>query len=220
MRRSLGMGLVVISAMALASPLEAQGVRVGVKGGFSSASIPAFDEALTGEPSAPGEGRSVRGPTGGAFIEVPLTGTVSLQVEAMYVRKGWEARFDAFQAEGHTRLLFDFVEIPALVRLGSQAATGWYVAGGPAFAVAVDRTVQIKRTGDGPWEDTPECACGFMKKTEASLVLEGGVTFARFLIEGRFTLGLTDIVDVEDPAGNAPSNSRSRVFAALVGLRF
>ena len=129
--------------------------------------------------------------------------------------------FRSFQEEGRSRWLFDFVEIPALVRLGSrQASTGWYVAGGPAFAVAIDRKLQIKRSGDGPWEDTPDCACGFLKETEGSVVLQGGVTLERFLIEGRFTQGLTDIVDVGDQAANAPSNSRSRVFAVLVGLRF
>ena len=55
-----------------------------------------------------------------------------------------------------------------------------------------------------------------LNNTDMGLVVGAGVSLSRFLAEGRYTYGLTDLNKVKDPSGA----NHNRVLSVLVGLVF
>lgn len=199
MTRSVRRGIVgvlaVIALVVFGAPAFAQGVGVGVKVG------PTFNDFTDDE--AP-DGRT--GWMGGLFIGGNRAGRVGVAVEFNYARKNARVEED-----GETSSLnVSYFQIPLLLRIngGSRDREGVNVYGivGPFFNFKVDAQADFDDAFDDSVEDI-----------DAGLVFGAGVEITRFIIEGRYDLGLRRI-NKDDEGGVVDIKSRS--FAILFGVRF
>lgn len=196
----------VLAALLLIVPgsVGAQPVTGGVKAGVVFADLTNFEDALEDVMST-----SVRtGFTGGGFVT--FGERFAVQAEVLYTQKGTEAEELGVDVE----VDIDQIEIPVLARytFGTGATRG-YVFGGPSFDFKVDAKVKASFEGEEEEEDIDEDVETF----EFAIVVGGGVEFGHFLVEGRFSLGLTDLVkDDED----FDQSIRNRTFSILGGVRF
>lgn len=193
-RRALVGVLAVLALLVFGAPAFAQGVGIGVKIG------PTFNDFTDDE--AP-EGRT--GWMGGLFIGGNRAGRVGVAVEFNYARKN--ARFEE---DGETSSLnVSYFQIPLLLRIngGSRDREGLNVYGivGPFFNFKVDAQADFDDAFDDSVEDI-----------DAGVVFGAGVEITRFIIEGRYDLGLRRINT--DDEGVVDIKSRS--FAILFGVRF
>jgi hypothetical protein len=200
MTRSVRCGIVgvltVIALVVFGAPAFAQGVGVGVKVG------PTFNDFTDDE--AP-EGRT--GWMGGLFVGGNRAGRVGVAVEFNYARKN--ARFEE---DGTTvSANVNYFQIPVLLRVngGSRDREGVNVYGlvGPFFNFKIN--ADADQFGD-VFDDSVE-------DIDAGLVFGAGVEITRFIIEGRYDLGLRRI-NKDDEGGVVDVKSRS--FAILFGVRF
>jgi hypothetical protein len=194
-RRGIVGGLAVIALVVFGAPAFAQGVGVGVKVG------PTFNDFT--DDDAP-EGRT--GWMGGLFIGGNRAGRVGVAVEFNYARKNAE-----FEEDGQTSSLnVSYFQIPVLLRIngGSRDREGVNVYGivGPFFNFKVDAQADFDDAFDESVEDI-----------DAGVVFGAGVEITRFIIEGRYDLGLRRI-NTDDEGGVVDVKSRS--FAILFGVRF
>ena len=86
-----------------------------------------------------------------------------------------------------------------------------YVSGGPSFAF------KLKEVQEEDGEETPRT--DDTKKYDVGFAFGGGVSFGRWIVDARYTLGVTDIVDIDFPF-SAPSTSKNRSFALTAGYRW
>jgi hypothetical protein len=143
---------------------------------------------------------------GGLFIGGNRAGRVGVAVEFNYARKN--ARFEE---DGETSSLnVSYFQIPLLLRIngGSRDREGVNVYGivGPFFNFKVDAHADFDDAFDESIEDI-----------DAGVVFGAGVEITRFIIEGRYDLGLRRI-NTDDEGGVLDVKSRS--FAILFGVRF
>jgi len=194
-RRALVGVLAVLALLVFGAPAFAQGVGVGVKIG------PTFNDFTDDE--AP-EGRT--GWMGGLFIGGNRAGRVGVAVEFNYARKNAEFEFE----DGSTSSLnVSYFQVPVLLRIngGSRDREGLNVYGivGPFFNFKLDAEADFDDAFDDSVEDI-----------DAGVVFGAGVEITRFIIEGRYDLGLRRINT--DDEGVVDVKSRS--FAILFGVRF
>lgn len=107
--------------------------------------------------------------TAGAFL-VTNQGLVAVQPEVLFSMQG--TKFDVDEAT------VDYFQVPVLLRIGSSSKekASFFGLVGPSFGV---------RIRDEGWSDP-------IKRTDVGLVVGAGFTVSRFLIEARYTAGLTD----------------------------
>lgn len=198
--------LLVFAALLLVAPgwAWAQPVTGGVKAGVVFADLTNFEAALEDAMST-----SMRtGFIGGGFVT--FGEPFAVQAEVLYTQKGTKAEELGVDVE----VAIDQIEIPVLARytFGTGTTRG-YVFGGPSFDFKVDAKLKASFEGEDEEEDIDEDVETF----EFAIVVGGGVEFGHFLVEGRFSLGLTDLVkDDED----FDESIRNRTFAILGGVRF
>jgi hypothetical protein len=199
--------VLLIPAMASAQA-QPRAVTFGVKAGASLSTLSLGDPSLT--PTA------LTNPVIGAFVTFRICRQLAIQPEVLYARRG--ATID----EGAGILAFTeteritYLAVPVFARLsfGGTAREGHirpYVLAGPEFGfrLKATETGEILGAGTGT-EDVLEN----YRRTDIGLAVGAGVEIARFLVEGRYTLGLTNI----DATG--VSTLKNRVFAILAGVRF
>jgi hypothetical protein len=203
MRRRL---LLVFATLLLIAPgwVGAQPVTGGVKAGVVFADLTNFEAALEDAMST-----SMRtGFIGGGFVT--FGEPFAVQAEVLYTQKGTKAEELGVDVE----VDIDQIEIPVLARytFGTGATRG-YVFGGPSFDFKVDAKLKASFEGEDEEEDIDEDVETF----EFAIVVGGGVEFGHFLVEARYSMGLTDLVkDNED----FDESIRNRTFAILGGVRF
>jgi hypothetical protein len=183
--------------MACGAPAMAQ-ISYGVKGGINFADL-AFDEgdiASTGRP----------GPLAGGFATIPLLGWLALQPEVIYTVKGATVTNAGVEAD----LIVDYFEVPLLARVPVRRSL--YVAVGPSMAFRV-RAKSRTPFGDSIVEiDVKEEVEAF----DLGVVGAAGFEFGRWVVDGRYTHGLSDIdADTTDNV-----KMRHRVFSLSAGIRF
>ena len=196
--------LVVVCVLSLPQELRAQPISGGLKGGVTAARLPGVTDAV--DVTVDEETRW--GGTGGVFVTLPLNDSVAFQPEALYVMKG-----ATLGVGPSTTLAFDanYLELPLLLRFGRSSRPLYFLAG-PAVGfrlAAVAREVVNGVTETRDFSDQ-------IKRVDVGVSFGGGATFGRFLVEGRWTEGLSD-VESEDQFG---TDVRHRVFALLAGFRF
>ena len=160
----------------------------------------------------PGDSSAREGPrTGllvGGFVTFNLFPGVSLQPEVFYSQQGVKLT----QAGQEATAELDYVQVPVLLRIGGsgKGAAGLYGIVGPSFGFATSTKITQSDQPDVDIDDQ-------IKNNETGIVFGVGITLSRFLIEGRYTEGLTDI---NEGSGGFIEKNRNRVFAAVVGLHF
>jgi hypothetical protein len=168
----------------------------GVKGGllFSSAKSNVIDTGF----------ESGTGVVGGVFAGRGWPGHVSIGGEALYAKK----KVGAIDGD----YTFDYLEFPVLVRftVGLDNVYGMTVYGlaGTSFDVNLRSVV-----------DTGQSFTDSTQRLDIGLSIGGGVELTRYLIEGRYTHGLRNVVKPE--AASLPGQeTKLHSFAILFGVKF
>jgi len=176
----------VVSGLALllvlaSSPAAWAQVGGGIKAGVNFAQVSGADD----EP-----GRRV-GAIAGGFLTFGIGSGLAVQPEVLFSMQG--TKFDVGTAKA------DYVQIPVLLRIGSNSKAGASVYGlvGPSVSLWIR---------DEGWTDD-------LKHTDVGLVVGAGVTVSRLLIEARYTAGLTGF-------SKGTAVYKHRVFSLLGGLHF
>lgn len=187
-------GMAIVAALLpiyTAVPAHAQGVGVGVKGGYlyTSFDFDGVSDVLD----------SSNGWMAGLFFGGNRPGTVGLMGEINVLAKRGES--------GMESTTIYYVQVPALLRInaGSRSTGGVSAYGivGPAIDLKVGEDL-------GNFADPDE-----IESVDVSLVAGIGVELTRFIIEGRGTWGYRNIA-----TRSGGGDVKTRTFAILVGLRF
>lgn len=194
-------GITLTLTLAAASAALAQSRTLGARLGASVATLDVeFDEALDEE--------NRTGLVAGVFYNQSF-GPLGYQLEVLYSKRGAD-----FGDDGSIDLTY--VTIPALLKVGLPAGLlRPSLFGGVALALEIDCEVD---------ETTPE-ACDDVEGLEVSSTdwngvvgaeLALGLAGATVLADGRYYVGLSDVVEFEDVAGDV--KNRSWEFTAGVGI--
>jgi hypothetical protein len=187
--------LILILAMAFAVTANAQGTVFGIKAGVNFANISGDDtDGLS----------SLTGFVGGGFVDIPMSPTISIQPEVFYSQKG--AKIDDLGTDVSIKL--DYIDIPVLFKytMAGESARPFFL-----FGPSIGFSASSKLSADGVSEDLDNVA-----STDFGLVFGIGVNFQKFLIEGRYALGLSNILDIEDD----PDSLNNAAFQLMLGDSF
>jgi hypothetical protein len=189
----------VCAILLCAAPSFAQGFAFGAKAGVNIA-----NESISGDDPPSLDPRIA--PVAGAFVTLPLLPWVGLQVEGLYSMKG--AKLD-FQGIAST-IELDYLEAPVLARIGF--ARKYYVAAGPSMAFAMRAKARSSYGGAAEEIDVLDQ----VKRFDFGVAMGGGVEFGSIVIDGRYTLGLTDI----DKDTSDGTQTKNRTISLTAGFKF
>lgn len=208
MRKHLFAGALALAvAGAGAGEAAAQQRTIGVKAGFVSANV---DE----------EGADSRTSAGfGGFVQLPLAQNLSLQPEVLYLGKGFSGQADGIE----TTFELSYVEVPLLLQFHFPVEGGvsprLFVGPAVAFEVGCDVS-----GSDGTTSVSLSCDefddFGFDLDTKSA---DFGLTFGAGLdvaagsaivtLDGRYDMGLSDILEFEGVSG-----VKNRAWGFFVGV--
>ncbi len=191
MKTFLVAGFVVMAGLVTTGTAWAQGIGGGVKVGVNFATV-------SGDIDVDKSART--GMVFGAFLTVPKGALVAFQPELLYSMQGVKGK------EGTDEATFkiDEVQIPLLLRLGGKS--GHFLVG-PSIGFVTRAKMEFGNEEDDFKDE--------LKSTDVGIVVGAGVSVNRFLIEGRYTAGMTNL-NKDDNGGD----NKSRVFSVLVGVGF
>lgn len=202
--RSAFAGLLAFAAVTLcvaATPAEAQ-TGVGVKGGLVVAKLK----------TAPDNG-DVLGDrqdfSAGVFIVPNRRGPVTAQLEGLYSRRGASLEADVFGfGLGDVRLTY--LDVSALLKLRTgDGDTAGYLIAGPTVGIKLD--AELAFFGLSPSIES------VFKDTETGITVGAGLEAGRYILEGRYFHGLTNIIKGIDVVG---LGAKSRTLTVMAGVRF
>ena len=181
------------------------GVSFGVKAGANFANLD-----FSGDDVDVSFDRRV-GLVAGAFMLVPMTETFGFQVEGLYSQKG--AKFEEDGFEGSLKL--DSFDVPVLARytIPSSTDTSFHLFAGPSLGFKLSAKSKTSFDGEDDEEDISDDVAG----VDFGVVIGAGLEFGRFVVDGRYTHGLTNLNKAEDNDG---VEIKSRVFSIMAGFRF
>ena len=195
------LAFVVVMLGITSTSAEAQ--TVGVKGGLVVAKLettPDNGDFLTNRQDF----------SAGVFVIPGRRAKVTAQLEGLYSRRGTSLDADVFGfGVGDIRLTY--LDVSALLRLrAGDGDTAAYVIAGPTVGIKLDGEVVL------PFGLSPSIE-GVFKDTEAGITVGAGLESGRYILEGRYFHGLTNIVQGIDFAG---LGAKSRTLTAMIGVRF
>ncbi len=183
---------------AFAADAQAQDLEIGFKLGAAISNV-SFDADFDAE--------SITTFGGGGHLRLGLTPSISLQPELLFMRKGYKASELGTEFE----LNLDYAEIPVLLRIDvpMAAAIRPFVYAGPYGAFEVACKVEGEDCGDDDDRTT----------FDFGAVFGAGLGFAAgpgsFVVEGRYDLGLKNLVDDDD--GDDALELKNRAFGLFIG---
>ena len=200
------LSLIVVALFGGGSVAMAQGVSGGVKGGVSFAT-------LSDDSSQDVDLDSRTGIVAGGFVTWPVGERFGVQLEGLYTQKG--AAFNQSGVTGTTKL--DYFEVPLLFVASTapprSGGTSLQFFGGPSIAFKVSAKGSGSFQGETVDVDIPD---EDIEGVDLGVVVGAGVTFGRLSVEGRYTVGLSNINgDTSDP-----TKVKNRALAVLAGFRF
>jgi len=211
-----------VAILALAGgAAEAQEIGIKAMGAGTGAYQP--DAATSPVAVAGGSGFSL-----GAFLVAPIHEHVEVQVEALFSRRGFDltgnpdvptlAAQTVLFAPIDSSFRADYIEIPALLRIPVRRdGAPIHALVGPSAAINVGASLDDRVFPDSSHGDLT----GAVRDVDLGLVFGGGVTlWSRFVVEGRYNLGLTGLLsDEAEAAGNLP-DVKWRTFGVSAGVIF
>jgi hypothetical protein len=194
--------LVLVVALAAAGAAQAGPAAFGLKGGLTIAKLTGDVEDLD----------SKTGFVIGGFAAIPIGEAIAIQPEICYVQKG--AKFTEMVGDFEPRefdvdVNFDYIDIPILFKytVAGEGAQPYFLLG-----PSIGFNTKAEFSAEGETEDYKD----YIKSTDFGLVFGLGVNIQQFLLEARYSLGLTDINDFP---GDDDSIKNS-VIAFQVGYAF
>ena len=204
MNRSIGRLILALTAVLLAGATRAEAqTRFGVEGGLALANM--WGDAV-------GNVELRKGLTGGAFVEIPATPSLSIQLEGLYTQKGAteKALIDLGGgltiAEGTWQ--YDYVDIAGLLKASFGESTRIGIYAGPVYSILMS----AKAVGDGVDEDIKD----FTKSNDiggaagVSIEFTGGL-----LLDVRYSFG-TQAFD--EPPLDLIYARQQNVISAMIGF--
>ena len=190
--------VLVIALMAVGARAEAQ--EYGIKGGIQLTDVAWGDEVLLDTPWG-------WGAVGGMFVRLQPAKALPLQIEALVS----QLVVDFSSAGADVKNTLTNLQVPVMLRytVVSGSSKRVRVQGGAAFDVLllaredVGGTKSDIRDAVAPWG--------------ASLVVAGELEWGRWVFDGRYLFGLTDLYSSEV---SADFPARQRAIQATVGWRF
>lgn len=193
--KAFSLFLILVMTLAFAVAANAEGTTFGIKAGVNFANIAGDDT---------GDLNSLTGFVGGGFAAIPMSPTLSIQPEVFYSQKG--AKYEELGTDVSLKL--DYIDIPVLLKF-TMAGEGTkpFFLFGPSIGFSVSSKVSagdVSMDLDG------------VASTDFGLVFGIGVNFQKFLIEGRYGLGLSDINDDE----TVTETNNNTAFQLMLGYSF
>ena len=186
--------LALILTIASAAPALAQ-MSYGVKAGINYADV-SYDSDVSSS------GRI--GLLAGGFVTLPLRGWLAAQGEVIYTVKGTTVDV----ADIETDFIVDYLEVPLLARISFRR--NMYVAAGPSMAFRVRARSRTDFGGSTEEIDVKDNVESF----DLGVVGAVGIEFGKWVFDGRYTHGLSDLDPSEDV------KTRNRVFSFSAGIKF
>lgn len=197
MKKAVVTVALLVAVLGLASPAAAQGafgVRVGAN--FANLSFDPDDE----EDTSTRTGLNV-----GAFAMFPVNPRFAFQPEVLYSQQGAKAKEGSFEAT----LKLDYVNVPLLGKI--HLSTGQNPVSllvGPQVGFRTSAKIE----GEGEEMDIKDQ----VESTDWGFVVGLSATMGKFVVDGRYTHGLTNINSLEDD----DQKVKNRVFTVSVGVMF
>jgi hypothetical protein len=194
---------VCLSLPALASA-QAGETEYGVKAGINISSLKLESEGT----SITGDGRA--GFLGGFWVARDFNPRAGIQVEALFSQKGSEFGEGVIDIEDASFNL-TYIEFPALARINFPVSPATVrVLAGPTFAFHVNETIKF----GGVELDADQVD---LETFEMGFALGGAVEFKKFIVDARYTWGLTNINGSED---ESEPTAKNNTFSISFGYRF
>jgi hypothetical protein len=205
--------VLVIGALGTAAPAAAQAFDAGIKAGIAVTGLPhageVFDQVV-GHPSS--ETSSRIGLTGGGYVRFPVTDEFAFEPEALLVMRG--VKMTEASGGGNVDVRVYYIDIPLLARYRKSINTDTvgYLLAGPNFGIKIGSRAKLDAAGQTIDEDVSPA----LKTLDLGLAFGGGIERDRYLVEGRFTAGVTDVA-----SGSFPhlDSVRNRTFSVLFGYK-
>jgi hypothetical protein len=192
----------------LAAPATAHAqLSGGIRAGGNLANV-SFD------PTPPIDSKNITGLVAGGFLTVPLNDIVAFQPEALFSMQG-----NKFSAEGRTfTTKVDYLQFPALARVRVAKGSPVAVLAGPSFGLKTNASFEGPDIPDDFSQEFEDS----VRKFDFGLVAGVAVDAGHFVLDGRYTWGLTNIAkdSTSDPGGGETGSAKNRVFSFSAGVRF
>ncbi len=199
---ALVIGLVL--SLGVSSASAQTGASFGVKAGVNFANLNFSGDNIDVSPD------QRTGLVAGAFVLVPMSPTFGVQIEGLYSQKG--SKFEEAGFKSTTEL--DMFDVPVLARytIPSSTSTSFHLFAGPSFNFKLSANDIEEFDGEEEKTDIGDDVEGF----EFGLVFGAGIEFGKFIIDGRYSHGLTNLN--KDDTENL--EVKTRVFSIMAGFRF
>ena len=211
--RVLGLAVTIVAS---ASAVEAQSVKFEVESGVTFAQVPDFAEAVD---DIGLETSVLTRVTVGAGLSVPFTQRLFVRPSVTFVQKGFELHGGEMGIPIGARLRADFVEIPVLfgIHLLGPARASPFIVVGPTLGFNTRASMTGSVLGIEEEIDLDDEIRG----SEVGVAVGGGVMFGFLKVEGRYTHGLTDVLEDEGSRGSPVTRElHTRTVAVTFGVRF
>jgi hypothetical protein len=191
------------------SSVAARAQSVGVRFGVNVAKL-AIDPT-------PPDGTSFDNRTGmaaGVFVRIPFGRTLGFQPEALFSMQGMKVTDQSSDMTATLKL--DYMTFPLLARIRFGPSSPVALLVGPSLGVHTRTTVDLPGSpGDAPSEFNDS-----FKRFDFGLVTGVSVDIGHFVIDGRYTWGLTNILKGGTLGTDASDAATHRVFTFSAGIRF
>ncbi len=162
--------------------------------------------------------RSRQGALTGVYMQLPLTGPLSVRPEILFALKGGRVQADV-ESGGTTELDIGlaYIELPVLLRVGPRRGRFRLVVfAGPAPALQIGCDVQVADPNTPVRATCDETALPAFRSFDVGLVAGGGLEVrwpqSALALESRFTTGLRSVLNDVDV--------KNRSFGIVLSLTF
>ncbi len=203
MKRTL-VAVLALTALMTATNASAQRFYLGLKAGVSMSDLDVDEIDDTS---------MLTGFMGGGLLGYDVSEQFGFRLEALYVNKGAELT----QPTGPVDYNYDFIEVPLLfvLHMTPQSAAVFDIFAGPSLAFNISA-----ETDDGSATvDISDQTESFELGAAVGVGIEYKLTSMSILGDARYSLGATDLADVDDAFGE-DVEAKSRGFGFMAGLLF
>ena len=205
---SVVLALLVTAVSAVPAAAQVNDWPITLKAGLNISNL-AFDTAIGVSPD------SRTGMLAGVSFSQPIRNGFSTQFEALVTQKG--AKLDAFDVFGGTfKARLTYLEIPALARYAVRLndRSNFHVLAGPSFSFKLSdsQTLDDEDVGETFGVDVAGFDFGF--------VFGGALEVQKWIVDARFTLGLTNVNDGSEAFPSDIVEAKNRTFSLSLGYRF
>lgn len=194
----------------------AQQRTIGLKGGLSLSSL-SIDN-VTDSDILPGF-------HGGAWVNIPLSGDISLQPELLYSGKGVEAVYDEEFlgieiAEGETKIRLNYIDIPVYVNYNLSEDFHFFIGPYVGFLLNANINTSAEILDFLDYTNQDEISKDEFKSTDFGL--SGGLGFSIDPVSFGFnySLGLMTVATDESQMEALLESSKNNVIQVFVGIHF